>query len=295
MTILISERGMVEQLLGIDIRWLILPLGIVGIFIVIEVVRIVLRQKKNKGKIDPLDAIEEAIEMDGSLLDEMVSDKEAVFNIEEGAANRAQEGDYLNYTCKPHDYENDTITVKQVDTDKLVVVKSKKEADKTIFTSDIIYVDDNTTVLPKCFESRLKLASDNVKALYSELKNAILSYEGVYSRILRSVEVFRYKGVWARLRIKAKSLYLYLNLSESLCSEELKYKVIENVRGLEGTPIEIKVSGKLKLKRSIALIDKMFINAGIEKSKSYNPIDYAGMYPKLDSAIMDNINVVKKD
>ncbi|NCA66969.1 MAG: hypothetical protein EOM87_02780 [Clostridia bacterium] len=359
----LSAGGLVENLIKIDIRWLLLPVGLIGIWLTIEVVRSILRQKKNKGIKDPLDCIEEAITLDGKNIDELTEDKEHVFNVMGKKLEKAAEiettevaDDIIETTQMPSDVVKesevaddvieateivaDVVDAAVIDTDvieeiavtaalcatkesklgtiivvpentegqkssgetvsntvkkKLIIVKSKKEKDKTLFTSDIIYVDDKTVVLPKCFESRLKLSSEAVKMIYSALKNTLLSYDGIYSRILRSVEVFRKNGVWARIRIKAKSLYLYLNIEHSLCSEELKYRIIDNVRGLEGTPIEIKVSGKLKLKRSIELIEKMFYEANIQKNPKYLTIDYVTLYPTICDAIMDNINVVKMD
>lgn len=309
MTIIISA-GLVEQILHIDIRWLYIPVAIVALLLIAEIIRVIVRHNKNKGIKNPLDAIDEALELEGSGIDDYVQSEERIFTVDNGKLQmnstetqisnqkRINADTFAAETAETKSYTDSADEPKEENTkkneNKLVVVKSKKEKDKTIYISDIIFVGKDTELLPKCFESRLKLASEELKKLYSELKNNLLSYEGVYSRTLNSVEVFRKNGVWARLKIKAKSLYLYLNIAPNEVTN-LKFKTIENVRGLLGTPIEIKVSGSLKLKKSIELIKTMFENAGINKAADYTFEDYSARYPELKNSIMDNVNVKKLD
>lgn len=76
--------GLVEQLLKIDIRWLYIPVGIVALLLVIEIVHVIVRHNKNKGITNPLDAIDEALELEGHSLDELTQADEYIFEIENG-------------------------------------------------------------------------------------------------------------------------------------------------------------------------------------------------------------------
>ena len=77
----------------------------------------------------------------------------------------------------------------------------------------------------RSFTARIILADDDVKARYSELKNELLSYKGVRSRISWKKEAFRLgRKTVAVFTVRGKSLYLYLN-ADPKKFDGTKYKV----------------------------------------------------------------------
>lgn len=140
------------------------------------------------------------------------------------------------------------------------------------------------------------LSNISVKIVYDALKNELLSYKDVTSRMLYNVEVFRCHGVYARIRIKGKSLYIYLKYDIELIDYNyLKVKDVGSSRGFKDTPMEIKVTGKRKLRRCIDLIRQMFSADGIHKRVHNKRIDYVKMYPEMPNTIMINTNIILKN
>ncbi len=86
-------------------------------------------------------------------------------------------------------------------------------------------VGEKQVVFNRSFTARIILADDDVKARYSELKNELLSYKGVRSRISWKKEAFRLgRKTVAVFTVRGKSLYLYLN-ADPKKFDGTKYKV----------------------------------------------------------------------
>lgn len=169
----------------------------------------------------------------------------------------------------------------------------EKTANGKLFEEAPIFYSENTIILDRCFESQLRQADDSLKVVYSELKNELLSYKNVKAKMLRKVEVFRCSGVVAKLRIKGKSLYLYLKLDPaSIDTDFLKVADKSHRNGFEEVPCEIKVTGKLKTKRSIYLIQLMMEAFEIEKRKSFEPTDYSAIYTFVENAVIKGSNMI---
>lgn len=163
-----------------------------------------------------------------------------------------------------------------------------------IFEHAEVYYDDGTVILPRNFESRIRQSSDDIKKLYSEIKNVLMEYSGVKCRMTKYVEVFRCGGAVAKIRIKGKSLYLYLKLNpQSIDHDYLKVVDKSHRRNYEETPAEIKVTGKRKCKRSIEMIRLMMdaLQVGHRRHPEY--IDYAEMYPYVENAVIKGENMIK--
>ncbi|MEG1646404.1 MAG: hypothetical protein RRY78_00360 [Clostridia bacterium] len=177
------------------------------------------------------------------------------------------------------------------------LIKEKRDKNDTgVFIHTPVYYDDNTVLLQRNFESRLRQSDENLKSLYSEIKNTLMAYSGVNGRMLKMVEVFRCNGVLAKIRIKGKSLYLYLKVDPaSIDAEFLKVVDKSMRRGYEETPCEIKITGKRKLKRSIMLIKNMMTSLGFGKRRKFEPQDYCAMYQFVDNAVIEGKNMIKKD
>ncbi len=183
-------------------------------------------------------------------------------------------------------YENDEDEEEDEDDDSY---------DRThIFEHAEVYYDDGTVILPRNFESRIRQSSADVKKLYSEIKNVLMEYSGVKCRMTKYVEVFRCGGAVAKIRIKGKSLYLYLKLNpESIDHDYLKVVDRSHRRNYEETPAEIKVTGKRKCKRSIEMIRLMMEALQVGHRRHPENIDYAEMYPYVENAVIKGENMIK--
>lgn len=88
--IILLAQGLIEQILNIDIVWFYIPVGIIGIWLIVEIIRSIIRHKKNKDKKDPLDSIEEAIQMDGKDIDSALEGEERIYTVDNGKLQSAE-------------------------------------------------------------------------------------------------------------------------------------------------------------------------------------------------------------
>lgn len=120
----------------------------------------------------------------------------------------------------------------------------------------------------RSFEAKLIQAEDDLQRRYGEIKNHLLSYDGVKSRISWAHEVF-WKGreKLVHLVIKGKTLSVYLALDPKEF-EGTKYHFDDEseTKKYEDTPMRVKVKSDRATKYAIELID---ILAG---KKELNPL-----------------------
>ncbi len=158
-----------------------------------------------------------------------------------------------------------------------------------IFNNKVVEYHSKTQVLlPRNFESKLRQSDDQLKKLYTPIKNTLMAMSGVKSRMLKYDEVFRARGVIAKIRIKGKSLYVYLRIDPASVDHDwLKVVDKSHRNGFFECPCEIKVTGKRKLKRTIELIVLMGKALGLGKKRNFQPLDYAQEYPFIKNAVIE--------
>ena len=130
------------------------------------------------------------------------------------------------------------------------------------------------------FASRVAQADDEVQEYYSILKNKLLSYKGVRSRMSWTSESFnRGRSYVARLNVKARTLYLYLAMdpAEVAALEEGKYHVedLSAQKKHANVPVLFKIKGPRKLKYALELIELLCEKQlEIPKLKKFTETDY---------------------
>ena len=138
-------------------------------------------------------------------------------------------------------------------------------------------VEDSARVKPKLsFEMKLRLADDNIKSFYSELKNELLSY-GIKNRISRFRENFnKGRNQIARFTINGKTLVLYLAIDPSSLDESYyHHKDCSDKKGAVDVPTMLKIRSKVAVKKAKALIEMICEGLVIKKKKGYEPENFA--------------------
>ena len=133
----------------------------------------------------------------------------------------------------------------------------------------------------RSFMSRYIQAEPYVQDYYTEIKNLLLSYRGVKSRISWSKESFkRGRSHIAKMDVKGKSLYLYLAI-DPLKLEGTKY----NVTVAKGEcPVRMKIRSDRKFKHAMELIAMLMAELEIPVTKT-EPVDYHLPYEDTDALI----------
>ena len=138
-------------------------------------------------------------------------------------------------------------------------------------------VEDSARVKPKLsFEMKLRLADDNIKSFYSELKNELLSY-GIKNRMSRFRENFnKGRNQIARFTINGKTLVLYLAIDPASLDESYyHHKDCSDKKGAVDVPTMLKIRSKVAVKKAKALIEMICEGMVIKKKKGYEPENFA--------------------
>ena len=128
----------------------------------------------------------------------------------------------------------------------------------------------------RSFTSRVIQANDETQSRYERIKNHILSYKDVKSRVSWGYDAFR-KGrqAIATILIKGKTLNVYLALDPKEY-EESKYRFEDasEVKKYADVPMRLRVKNDLNEKYAIELIDilmeKLAIAMGDEQNENYH-------------------------
>lgn len=131
----------------------------------------------------------------------------------------------------------------------------------------------------KSHTAKLIQSADGVKNYYSQIKNELLSYKGVRSRISWKYESFSVgRATIAKLAVRGKNLSLFLALDPKNYVDT-KYIIDDKseVAAYEKTPLLYRIKNDRRLNYSKELIAVAM--DGREKTEDYKQTDYAKEYP----------------
>ena len=137
----------------------------------------------------------------------------------------------------------------------------------------------------KSFMARLIQAPDEIKGFYSDLKNQILSYKKVSSRVSTSFDsINNGRKALAKFNVRGKTLYLYLALDPSQF-DGTKYNVEAiSSKKYEAVPCLYKIKSERKFKWAKQLIDILAKQYELVKGDEQN-VDYKPAFMTLDQLI----------
>ena len=105
---------------------------------------------------------------------------------------------------------------------------------------------------------KLRIADDNVKKFYSDIKNALLSY-GMHARMSRHKENFnKGRNNIARMAINGKTLKIYLAINPAdIDPKYYHHRDVSDKKGVAELPTMINVRSKVAVKKVKMLIDRI--------------------------------------
>lgn len=148
-------------------------------------------------------------------------------------------------------------------------------------------------VLDRSFTAKLSQADDKLKALYSDLKNELLSYKKVRSRVSWKFDSF-YKGraKCVILQIRGKKLNMYIALRAEDLAPKYHAKDVSNKACYANTPTLVKVSGSRSLKYAKQLIALLMDRMGVQRGKEQN-VNYRMRHRSTKSLLRDGFIKIK--
>lgn len=129
-------------------------------------------------------------------------------------------------------------------------------------------------------ETRLRRADESTKVFYGELKNFLLSYEGVKSRISKKFDTFTIgRFIVAKMAVRGNVINLYLALASESIDNKYFAEDVGDSDTYGKTPTLHKVKSKRGCKYGIELIRDIMSELQIQINEAYEPTDFVAVYP----------------
>ncbi len=125
-------------------------------------------------------------------------------------------------------------------------------------------------------EKRFERGSESVRQYYSALKNELLSYENVKSRMSKKFDTFSIaRFTVAKITVKNDVVKLYLALANDTIDTKYYTEDVSSSEIYDQTPTLHNVKSKRGLKYGIELINEIMSSIGYQKVENYEPVDFA--------------------
>ena len=148
----------------------------------------------------------------------------------------------------------------------------------------------------KSFTAKLIQSSDTTKDYYSQIKNCLLSYKGVKSRISWKWETFRLgRKALAKLRLRGKTLSIVMALDPA-DYENTKYRVesLADVKTYADTPCLYRIKSDRKLRYCKELIAELMLKNGVQENPTAENIDYVSQHPYEETDALIERGLIKE-
>lgn len=139
----------------------------------------------------------------------------------------------------------------------------------------------------RSFQSKLIQSNEDVKSFYSEIKNELLSYRKVKSRISWNCDTFNQgRNQLAKINVRGKTLCLYLALTPDTYKDS-KY-FFTDMSGkvqYQSTPMMLKIKSVRGVKHAKELIADLAANLELTQSPSYEAQNFMPAYEDTKALI----------
>ena len=142
-------------------------------------------------------------------------------------------------------------------------------------------------ILDRTFENKLAQSKDKLKSYYSTIKNLLLSYDGVKSRISMPCDTFRLGAdIIAKITIDGKLLKLFLALNvDTYDKDVLGFTYQGNLKSYSDVPLCFVLKSVNDLENAKKLIADLMHNLKLDMVKNYNSVDFIKKYPYIENAV----------
>ncbi len=132
----------------------------------------------------------------------------------------------------------------------------------------------------RSFTANLIQSDDTVKDYYGQLKNHILSYKGVKSKISWKFESFnRGRDQLFKIKFRGKTILLYCALDPNEFDKSKYHHEAIDAKIFADVPMLLKVKSGLGLRKAKEIVDIVMAKFGIEPNPKAKEINYVTEYP----------------
>lgn len=191
---------------------------------------------------------------------------------------------------KKSNERNEESAIKSVAKEVAASVMEIEDNSKVFVNRKTVGKEGNIDILKRVFVNRLCQADNELKENYSELKNELLSYRGVKSRLSAPCDTYRAnKEEICKINIDGRKLIIYLNLdpnnpdyNDGTCPHrDMGHKYM-----YKSVPFRFTITSGLAMRRALGLISDMMTTFNYIKNPRYKNVDFATLYPYMDDAML---------
>ncbi len=153
---------------------------------------------------------------------------------------------------------------------------------------------EQNALLNRSFTARLIQSDAETQSYYSEIKNAMLSYKGVKSRMSWGFDTFnRGRDKCAKIQIRGKSLVVYYALDPESLNPKYHHKNVSDKSKYAAVPTMLKVKSKRSLKYALELVDVLMGLYEIPRTDK-RKYDYTREYKTTEQLIQEGLIKFKR-
>ena len=146
----------------------------------------------------------------------------------------------------------------------------------------------------RSFISNVIQGDEQMKEFYSELKNHILSYDGVKSRLSWKFDSYnRGRDQLFKIKIRGKTICLYLALDPNNYDVSKYHHESIDAKIFEDVPMLFKIKSGLGLRKAKQLVDDTMAKFEIPQAEKPKFVDYVAKYPYTETEELVQQKLVK--
>ena len=160
----------------------------------------------------------------------------------------------------------------------------KQEQTQKVETSAITETakNENENLLGNNYLAKLKKLSDEEKAYYTEIKNAVLSYNKFINTLTVDGETFKYfNRTFGAITVKNGSLKVYLKLSKKDLDQRFNNEPSE-YKKYQRTPMEFVLDKDVEFRKAKKSLTDLAEELELEKAENYKDRTFQTLIKKFD-------------
>ena len=136
----------------------------------------------------------------------------------------------------------------------------------------------------RSFTANLIQSEESVKEYYSELKNHILSYTGVKSKISWKFDSYnRGRDQLFKIKLRGKTICVYCALDPEEFDKSKYHHDAIDAKIFAEVPMLLKIKSGLGLRKAKEIVDITMAKFGIEPNPKAKAVDYVKVYPYAET------------
>lgn len=163
-------------------------------------------------------------------------------------------------------------------------ISQKQEQTQKVETSAITETakSENENLLGNNYLAKLKKLTDEEKTYYTDIKNAVLSYNKFINTLTVDGETFKYfNRTFGAITIKNGSLKVYLKLSKKDLDQRFNNEPSE-YKKYQRTPMEFVLDKDVELRKAKKSLTDLAEELELEKAENYKDRTFQTLIKKFD-------------